>query len=310
MKRTSTRLLIAAISAAGFLFGATQQSVALGGVPPRPSINTSVTQNPAVLYADPCSDSMPNTGSSLHWRFIMNFNNGTPNGCLVHPKLFVAQSGAFWGIEKDIIPCSVVGAVTISGGKATFNGGYIKCANFWATGPQDGEVPVSMLDMHVRAQNLGNSSSGKLGNPIFHHPSAAFYLPASGGQAGMSTRHNTRWFETPACAATNGDYHSVFYDSTSTLTHNIGNGAMRCAPSSFSRQTVEFRPWSEPGVYRRLRCVVALIERQHYWPSAVSAQWHARRDRGGSARWLRRLLGNRSKITTHSPLHGGVGCDF
>lgn len=134
-----------------------------------------------------CGNEIPQY-ESKGWRFVMNFEDGSATGCMISPFKLFGQTTYI----KTIVPCQVVGNVTISGGSAKFNGGYIRCDKF--DPPGSGMKSPSYFDMHLWAKNVGNQSSSNV-NPVFYHPNASMSATKSTGVGGLSnlfglnTRH-------------------------------------------------------------------------------------------------------------------------
>lgn len=150
-------------------------AVSLTSVSVSPAMaDTFTEQEKAVI----CGIDIPQYEAS-GWRFVMNFNHGTPTGCMIAPTLSYLGRTSY---TRTIVPCEVVGDVVISGGTAKFNGGYIRCDNF--NPPGTGVKEMSYFDMHVWAKNVGNQSANNV-NPVFYHPNVSMSVPKATGFGGV-----------------------------------------------------------------------------------------------------------------------------
>ncbi|MCW1971011.1 MAG: hypothetical protein KIH69_023120 [Anaerolineae bacterium] len=171
-----------------------------------------------------CGNEIPQY-ESKGWRFVMNFEDGTATGCMLSPFKLLGQTTYI----KTIVPCQVVGNVTISGGSAKFNGGYIRCDNFDPPG-SGAKAPV-YFDMHVWAKNVGNQSSSNV-NPVFYHPDASMSVPKSTGLGGLTnlfglnTQHSDHEHKTTPRSISpirDGWYWFASQRFSTGIAHTLGN---------------------------------------------------------------------------------------
>ncbi|MCW1971010.1 MAG: hypothetical protein KIH69_023115 [Anaerolineae bacterium] len=169
---------------------------------------------------------------SKGWRFVMNFNHGTPTGCMISPAISYLGRTSY---TRTIVPCEVVGDVAISGGTAKFNGGYIRCDNF--NPPGAGVKEMSYFDMHVWAKNIGNQSSSNV-NPVFYHPNVSLSVPKVTNRwgttlLGLTTRRgNSDYTTSPRSisASGNGWYWFASQHFDTGLAHTLGNASYPLLP--------------------------------------------------------------------------------